>query len=115
MGIFTSETFNSLEDLFLYELKDLYVLSPLRAIGAVASTWALIAAAVGLALWSHNAVFWIAAAVIVGRSQHALAVHLDRYLGGQRLVNGDAGQAGAAQPECRQRLNMQPLRREVHE
>src|SRR6267378_2141722 len=56
------------------ELKDLYTLDTLRSLAPVCATWALIFASVAVALWSHSWVIWILAAIIVGRSQHALAV-----------------------------------------
>jgi fatty acid desaturase len=55
-------------------LKDLYTLDTLRSLAPVASTWALIFASVAIAVWSHSWAVWIVAAIIVGRSQHALAV-----------------------------------------
>src|SRR5260370_12213015 len=55
-------------------LKDLYTLDTLRSLAPVCATWTLILASVALALWSHSWIVWIAAAIIVGRSQHALAV-----------------------------------------
>jgi fatty acid desaturase len=56
------------------ELKNLYALDTLRSLAPVASTWALILLSIAIAVWSHNWIIWIAAAIIVGRSQHALAV-----------------------------------------
>jgi len=56
------------------ELKDLYALDIVRSLAPVGRTWLLIAASIVLALWSHNFIVWIAVAIVVGRSQHALAV-----------------------------------------
>src|SRR6266481_4380158 len=56
------------------ELKDLYTLDTLRSLAPVASTWTLIFASIAVAVWSHSWAVWIVAAIIVGRSQHALAV-----------------------------------------
>jgi len=56
------------------ELKDLYALDTLRSLAPVCATWTLIFASVAIALWSHSWAVWIVAAIIVGRSQHALAV-----------------------------------------
>ncbi len=55
-------------------LKPLYGLDFARAILPLVGTWALIFGSIAIALWSHNIVVWLAAIVIVGRSQHALAV-----------------------------------------
>jgi len=55
-------------------LKEFYQLDTKRALSAVGGTWSLVALSIGLAIWSHSAIAWLAAAVIVGRSQHALAV-----------------------------------------
>lgn len=56
------------------ELKELYALDPVRSIRPLAETYALIAAAIAIALWSHSVIGWILATIIIGRSQHALAV-----------------------------------------
>lgn len=55
-------------------LKELYRLHAPRALLAVAWTWTLIAFTVAVAIWSRSAIVWLLAAVILGRSQHALAV-----------------------------------------
>jgi fatty acid desaturase len=55
-------------------LKPLYGLDAARSILPLAATWGLIVGAIAIALWSHSVLVWLAAAVIVGRSQHALAV-----------------------------------------
>ena len=55
-------------------LKELYAINSLRALGAVAGTWAMIIATVALALWSHSAIVWILAIPIIARCQHALMV-----------------------------------------
>src|SRR5216684_8957693 len=55
-------------------LKDFYTLDTMRALASVAATWTLIVSAIALAVWSHSIIVWIVAAIVVGRSQHALAV-----------------------------------------
>jgi fatty acid desaturase len=55
-------------------LKEFYQLDTMRALSAVAGTWSLLALSIAIAIWSRSAIAWIVAAVIVGRSQHALAV-----------------------------------------
>jgi fatty acid desaturase len=55
-------------------LKSLYGLDLVRSILPLVGTWSLISASIAIALWSHSIVVWLAAIVIVGRSQHALAV-----------------------------------------
>ncbi len=55
-------------------LRPLQRLSTRRALAAVAGTWTLIALSVAAALWSGHWAVWIAAALVVGRCQHALAV-----------------------------------------
>jgi fatty acid desaturase len=55
-------------------LKEFYRLKARRALFAVAATWTLIASSLAIAIWSRNPIVWLVAAVIVGRSQHALAV-----------------------------------------
>src|SRR5258706_6804401 len=55
------------------ELKEFYALDTIHALGSVCATWILIGIAIGLALWSRSVVVWIIAAIVVGRSQHALA------------------------------------------
>lgn len=55
-------------------LRPLQKLSTVRALGALAGTWGLIAASIAAALWSGHWAVWIAAALVVGRCQHALAV-----------------------------------------
>ncbi len=56
------------------QLKNLYALDTLRSLAPVAGTWALIFGAIAAAILSHSLVVWILAAIVVGRSQHALAV-----------------------------------------
>jgi fatty acid desaturase len=77
-------------------LKQLYSLDAARSLAPLAGTWVLIAGAIAIALWSHNAVVSVAAAIVVGRSQHALAVLMHdaahfRMLENRRL-NDFAGQ-----------------------
>jgi fatty acid desaturase len=55
-------------------LRPLQRLSTARALAAVAGTWTLIVVAIATALWSGHWAVWIAAALVVGRCQHALAV-----------------------------------------
>jgi fatty acid desaturase len=55
-------------------LRPLQQISGLRALSAVVGTWAVIAAAIGAALWGGHWLAWIAAGLVVGRCQHALAV-----------------------------------------
>jgi fatty acid desaturase len=55
-------------------LKSLYGVELRRSILPLVGTWSLILGSIGIALWSHSVVMWLAAIVIVGRSQHALAV-----------------------------------------
>jgi fatty acid desaturase len=55
-------------------LKRLYGLDLARSMLPLGGTWALILGAIAVALWSHSVVLWLAAIIIVGRSQHALAV-----------------------------------------
>ena len=55
-------------------LRPLQRLSTARALIAVAGTWSLIAVSIAAALWSGHWAVWIAAALVVGRCQHALAV-----------------------------------------
>ncbi len=52
----------------------LHELEPARALAALAGTWALVGAALTAAVWSGHWLAWIAAALAVGRCQHALAV-----------------------------------------
>jgi fatty acid desaturase len=52
----------------------LHEISLVRALLPVAGTWALIAPAFAAALWTRHWAVWIAAALVIGRSQHALAV-----------------------------------------
>ncbi|HUO06121.1 MAG TPA: fatty acid desaturase family protein [Candidatus Binataceae bacterium] len=56
------------------ELKELYAIDTVKSLRPLVLTWALIVAAVSIALWSHSIIVWILAAIVVGRSQHALAV-----------------------------------------
>lgn len=56
------------------QLKQLYAIDTWRSLLPLAGNWALIFAAVGIAIASHSALVWIIAAILVGRSQHALAV-----------------------------------------
>jgi fatty acid desaturase len=55
-------------------LRPLQKLSTLTSLSALAGTWALIAVSIAAALWSGHWAVWIAAALVVGRCQHALAV-----------------------------------------
>ncbi len=55
-------------------LKQLYELDSVRALAAVAETWAMIIVSIGLALWSHSVIVWFLAIFIVARCQHALMV-----------------------------------------
>jgi fatty acid desaturase len=55
-------------------LRPLQQLQPLRALSGLVGTWALITGALVAALWSGHWLVWIAAALMVGRCQHALAV-----------------------------------------
>lgn len=55
-------------------LKSLYGLDLARSLAPLAGTWALIIGTIAVALWSRSAVVWIVAIIVVGRSQHALAV-----------------------------------------
>lgn len=55
-------------------LRPLQRISTVRALAAVAVTWAMIGAAIAVALWSGHWLVWILAALMVGRCQHALAV-----------------------------------------
>ena len=52
----------------------LHEISLWRALLPLAGTWALIGAAFAAALWTRHWAVWIAAALVIGRSQHALAV-----------------------------------------
>jgi len=56
------------------DLRPLQQLSTVRALGALAGTWGLIAISIAAALWSGHWAVWIVAALVVGRCQHALAV-----------------------------------------
>ncbi len=55
-------------------LKELYEINPVRALAAVAGTWAMIIATIAIALWSHSAIVWFLAIFVIARCQHALAV-----------------------------------------
>ena len=55
-------------------LRPLQQLSTARSLSALAGTWSLIAISIVAALWSGQWAVWLAAALIVGRCQHALAV-----------------------------------------
>jgi fatty acid desaturase len=55
-------------------LKSLYGLDSTRSMLPLGGTWALILGIIAIALWSHSILVWLAAIIVVGRSQHALAV-----------------------------------------
>jgi fatty acid desaturase len=55
-------------------LKELYEIDSLRALGAVAGTWAMIILTIASALWSHSVIVWFVAIFIIARCQHALMV-----------------------------------------
>jgi fatty acid desaturase len=71
---FSSEAASSAIRIRPDQLKSLYVLDSQRALAAVAGTWALIATAIGAALWTGSLLVWVIAILVIGRSQHALAV-----------------------------------------
>ncbi|HVN64576.1 MAG TPA: fatty acid desaturase family protein [Candidatus Binataceae bacterium] len=56
------------------DLKEFYAVDTYRSMRPLVETWLLIAATVAVALWSHSVIVWILAAIVIGRSQHALAV-----------------------------------------
>jgi fatty acid desaturase len=56
------------------QLRPLQRIDPTRALMNVGATWGLTAAALFAALWSGHWLVWLAAAVLIGRCQHALAV-----------------------------------------
>ncbi|MCC6766369.1 MAG: fatty acid desaturase family protein [Deltaproteobacteria bacterium] len=83
-------------------LKPLQKLSTVRALRALLGTWGLVAVSIAAALWSGHWAVWIAAAIVVGRCQHALAVLMHdaaHYrLFDHRGLNDFAGQWLCAKP-----------------
>jgi fatty acid desaturase len=83
-------------------LQPLQKLSTAHSLQALLGTWGLIAASIAAALWSGHWVVWVAAALVVARCQHALAVLMHdaaHYrLFDHRGLNDFAGQWLCAKP-----------------
>lgn len=83
-------------------LRPLQKLSAGHALRALLGTWGLVAVSIWAALWSGHWALWIAAALVVGRCQHALAVLMHdaaHYrLFDRRGLNDFAGQWLCAKP-----------------